>query len=97
MGLEPTTFCMAIVGDFRINAWFCGFHLNRITGDSGVIGPPMVPRGLFRGRVPSSWLRYRIPFFARVYVDADAGTIARPDGIDLPPGSLYNAARRAVR
>jgi hypothetical protein len=33
MGLEPTTFCMAIVLPKRINAWFCGFRLNRITGD----------------------------------------------------------------
>jgi hypothetical protein len=33
MGLEPTTFCMAIVCEFRINACFCGFPLNPITGD----------------------------------------------------------------
>jgi hypothetical protein len=33
MGLEPTTFCMAIVCEFRINACFCGFRLNPITGD----------------------------------------------------------------
>jgi hypothetical protein len=33
MGLEPTTFCMAIVCVFRINAYFCGFRLNPITVD----------------------------------------------------------------
>src|SRR3954454_3588383 len=33
MGLEPTTFCVAIVWAIRINAWFCGFRLNPITGD----------------------------------------------------------------
>jgi hypothetical protein len=33
MGLEPTTFCMAIVWTIRMNAWFCGFRLNPITGD----------------------------------------------------------------
>jgi hypothetical protein len=33
MGLEPTTFCMAIVSTDRIDAWFCGFRLNPITGD----------------------------------------------------------------
>src|SRR4051812_10446874 len=46
MGLEPTTFCMAIVCTIRMNAWFSGFRLNPIpgiTGDSAVIDPPMVP------------------------------------------------------
>jgi hypothetical protein len=33
MGLEPTTFFMAIVWEIRINAWFCGFRVNPITGD----------------------------------------------------------------
>jgi len=48
-GLEPSTFCMAIVCDFRINAWFCGFRLNRITGDYrgfGVLWSPNGHRGL---------------------------------------------------
>lgn len=36
-------------------------------------------------------------FFARVYVDAEAGTIAWPGGIDLAPEPLYEAAQRAVR
>jgi Protein of unknown function (DUF2442) len=36
-------------------------------------------------------------FFARVYVDAEAGTIAWPGGIDLAPEPLYEEARQAVR
>lgn len=36
-------------------------------------------------------------FFARVYVDAEAGTIAWPGGIDLAPEPLYDVARHAVR
>ena len=36
-------------------------------------------------------------FFARVYVDAEAGTIAWPGGLDLAPEPLYEEARRALR
>lgn len=36
-------------------------------------------------------------FFARAYVDVEAGTIAWPGGIDLAPEPLYEEARRAVR
>jgi Protein of unknown function (DUF2442) len=36
-------------------------------------------------------------FFARVYVDPEAGTIAWPRGLDLAPEPLYEEARRAVR
>ena len=32
-------------------------------------------------------------YFAQVAVDADAGTIAWPDGIDLAPEPLYEHAR----
>jgi len=32
-------------------------------------------------------------YFAQVTVDADAGTIAWPDGIDLAPEPLYEMAR----
>ena len=32
-------------------------------------------------------------YFAQVAVDADAGTIAWPDGIDLAPEPLYEMAR----
>jgi Protein of unknown function (DUF2442) len=36
-------------------------------------------------------------FFARAYVDTEAGTIAWPGGLDLAPEPLYEEARRAVR
>jgi Protein of unknown function (DUF2442) len=36
-------------------------------------------------------------FFARVYVDREAGTIAWPGGLDLAPEPLYEEARRAIR
>jgi Protein of unknown function (DUF2442) len=32
-------------------------------------------------------------YFAQVAVDAEAGTIAWPDGLDLAPESLYEQAR----
>ena len=35
-------------------------------------------------------------FFARVYIDEEAGTVAWPGGIDLAPEPLYEEARRAV-
>jgi hypothetical protein len=38
MGLEPTTFCMAIVCEFRINACQSGFRTNPITGDYARFG-----------------------------------------------------------
>ncbi len=52
----------------------------------------------------SSWLRgpddgvfapLRDPaFFAQVYVDHDAGTIAWPNGADVDPDTLYEKAHR---
>ena len=45
MGLEPTTFCMAIVCDFRINASLRGFRLNPITGDYRGFGVYWSPNG----------------------------------------------------
>jgi hypothetical protein len=45
MGLEPTTFCMAIVSAIRINACFCGFRLNPITGDYRGFGRYWSPNG----------------------------------------------------
>ena len=35
-------------------------------------------------------------FFARVYVDAEAGTVAWPGGLDLAPEPPYGAARHSV-
>jgi hypothetical protein len=34
-------------------------------------------------------------YFARVTVDAEAGTIAWPDGLDMAPEPLYAEARRS--
>jgi hypothetical protein len=31
-------------------------------------------------------------FFARVFVDTEAGTVAWPNGVDLDPDMLYDAA-----
>ena len=36
-------------------------------------------------------------FFARVAVDADAGTIVWPNGVDLDPDMLYEAAHGSAR
>jgi len=35
-------------------------------------------------------------YFAQVRVDAEAGTIAWPNGIDLAPEPLYEEARRSI-
>jgi len=35
-------------------------------------------------------------FFAQVFVDAEAGTIAWPNGVDLDPDMLYEAAHASV-
>ena len=35
-------------------------------------------------------------FFARVVVDADAGTIVWPNGADVDPDTLYEEAHRAA-
>jgi hypothetical protein len=45
MGLEPTTFCMAIVLTFRVHAWFCGSRVNPITGDYRGFGVYWSPNG----------------------------------------------------
>ena len=43
--------------------------------------------------------RFRAParpaFFAQVYVDEEAGTIAWPNDVDLDPDTLYELAHRA--
>jgi hypothetical protein len=36
-------------------------------------------------------------FFARAFVDPEAGTVAWPGGIDLAPEPLYEEARQTVR
>jgi hypothetical protein len=59
MGLEPTTFCMAIVWAIRINAWFCGFRVNPITGDYRGFGVVWSPNGPPRVVAPAVMLAAR--------------------------------------
>ena len=87
MGLEPSTFCMAIVSTNRVTARFCGFRLNPITGDYRGFGGYWSPSGPpgFHGR-PSAGLERtvagvpRISFFygIAIYMYWDEGAHARP-------------------
>jgi len=70
-----------VIGDYRL----------RLTFEDGTAGDVDFSRREWRGvfeplRDPS--------YFARVDVDAEAGTIAWPDGLDLAPEPLYAEARR---
>jgi Protein of unknown function (DUF2442) len=63
----------------------------RLTFEDGTVGDVDFTdrewRGVFEPlRDPS--------YFARVAVDADAGTIAWPNGVDMAPEPLYAEARR---
>jgi hypothetical protein len=71
-----------------------GNHLLRLSFADGTTGDVD-----FRGREWGGVLApLRDPtFFARVYVDAEAGTTAWPGGLDLAPEPRYEEARRAVR
>jgi hypothetical protein len=62
-----------------------------LSSQDGTVGDVDFSRRKWRGvfeplRDPS--------YFARVDVDAEAGTIAWPDGLDLAPEPLYAEARR---
>jgi hypothetical protein len=68
-----------------------GDHRLRLTFADGVAGEVD-----FRGR---EWKGVLAPladaaFFAQVRVDAEAGTIAWPNGVDFAPEPLYEEARR---
>lgn len=70
-----------VIGDYRL----------RLTFQDGTVGDVDFSRREWRGvfeplRDPS--------YFARVDVDAKAGTIAWPDGLDMAPEPLYAEARR---
>ena len=70
-----------VVGDYRL----------RLTFQDGTVGEVDFAgrewRGVFEPlRNPT--------YFAHVSVDADAGTIAWPNGVDLAPEPLYDEARR---
>jgi hypothetical protein len=61
-------------------------------GTTGIVdGEPWV-----RGDNPGVFAPLRDPaFFATVYVDRDAGTIAWPNDVDLVPDVLYEEAHRS--
>ena len=68
-----------------------GEHRLRLTFADGVVGDVD-----FAGR---DWRGVLAPladadYFARVAVDAEAGTIAWPNGVDFAPEPLYDEARR---
>jgi hypothetical protein len=72
---------VAVVGDYQL----------RLTFEDGTIGDVD-----FRGH---EWRGVFEPlrdpaYFARVRVDSEAGTIAWPNGTDMAPEPLYEAARR---
>lgn len=70
-----------VVGDYRLRLTFA----DGTTGDVDFTSRAW--RGVFEPlRDPA--------FFARVEVDAEAGTIAWPGGLDIAPEPLYEEARR---
>lgn len=79
----------------------------RIT-DVRVVGPWVIELSFTDGSTGTvdlePWIRGRagifVPlqdpsYFAEVAVDREAGTICWPNGVDLDPDMLYDAARRA--
>jgi uncharacterized protein DUF2442 len=70
-----------VIGDFRL----------RLTFEDGTLGEVDFTERAWRGvfeplRDPA--------YFARVRVDAEAGTIAWPNGVDMAPEALYEQAQR---
>jgi len=69
-----------------------GLRLTFRDGSSGTVDG----RGWLAGADDSVFAPLRDPaFFARVVVDDDAGTIVWPNGADVDPDTLYEAAHRA--
>ena len=82
-GMEPLVDVTAVevIGEYRLRLAF----QDGTVGDVDFSGREW--RGVFEPlRDPS--------YFARVELDAEAGTIAWPDGLDMAPEPLYDAARR---
>jgi Protein of unknown function (DUF2442) len=70
-----------VVGDYRL----------RLTFQDGTIGDVSLAKRAWRGVfAPLADPAY----FARVFVDSEAGTIAWPNGADMAPEPLYEEARR---
>jgi Protein of unknown function (DUF2442) len=70
-----------VIGEYRLRLTFA----DGTVGDVDFAGRAW--RGVFEPLADPS-------YFARVMVDPDAGTIAWPDGLDMAPEPLYEAARR---
>ncbi len=69
-----------------------GEHRLRLAFDDGTVGEVDFTAREWRGVLEP----LRDPdYFARVTVDAEAGTIAWPNGIDMAPEPLYTEARQS--
>jgi hypothetical protein len=75
---------VAVVGDHRLRLSFADGTTGDVDFSRRECGGVLAPL-------------HDATFFARVYVDEEAGTIAWPGGLDLAPEPLYEEARRAVR
>ncbi len=70
-----------VVGDYRL----------RLTFEDGTVGDVDFRAREWRGVFEPLG---DPPYFARVAVDSEGGTIAWPDGADMAPEPLYEEARR---
>ena len=73
-----------VVGDYRLRLTFA----DGTVGDVDFAGREW--RGVFEPLADPT-------YFARVTVDSDAGTIVWPNGTDMAPEPLYEAARALMR
>jgi len=69
-----------VVGEFRLQLSFDDGTVGEVAFADRAWGGVLAPLG-------------DATYFARVYVDPEAGTIAWPNGVDLAPEPLYEEAR----
>ncbi len=82
--MEPRIVGVRVTGPFQLSldftdGWTGSVDLTAWIGGRGGVFAPLQDHA----------------FFARVSVDAPAGTIVWPNGVDLDPDMLYEAARGA--